>query len=226
MDNKNNFNEDRFKSFKKFLAEKISNEEIKNIIPDAQEVVIPPRVVVINEGENNDALYFILSGRMRIFISDQEGRVVTLSALEAGDYFGEIVLDGGRRTASIEAATEARLLIVPGPQVGRLLKDNHDFTLQLLASTLKKVRGLSHRVREFALLTVYGRFTSFLDEHTVKQEDGTAVLTPTFTLVEIAQHISASREMVSRLLHDLVEGGYIRREKRQIIVLRKLPAQW
>src|SRR5260221_528546 len=57
--------------------------------------------VVVSEGDETDSLYILLSGRVKAFVSEEDGREVVLSTVGVGDYFGEMVLDGGPRSASI-----------------------------------------------------------------------------------------------------------------------------
>jgi CRP/FNR family transcriptional regulator, cyclic AMP receptor protein len=56
--------------------------------------------VVVNQGDETDSLYILLSGRVKAYVSEEDGREVVLSTVGVGDYFGEMVLDGGPRSAS------------------------------------------------------------------------------------------------------------------------------
>ena len=58
-------------------------------------------VIVVSEGDATDSLYVVLSGREKAFVSDENGKEITVNTIGAGDYFGELVLDGGARSASI-----------------------------------------------------------------------------------------------------------------------------
>ncbi|HET9978396.1 MAG TPA: cyclic nucleotide-binding domain-containing protein, partial [Burkholderiaceae bacterium] len=61
--------------------------------------------LIIEEGTQGDTLYLLLSGRVRAFSSDARGREVVYGVYGAGDYFGEMSLDGGPRSASVIADT-------------------------------------------------------------------------------------------------------------------------
>ena len=60
--------------------------------------------IVVNEGDASSSLYIVLSGRLKVFATSDEGRDVVLADVGPGDYFGEISLDGGQRSASVMAA--------------------------------------------------------------------------------------------------------------------------
>jgi len=57
--------------------------------------------VVINEGDETDSLYIILSGKVKVYLADESGKEVVLNTAGPGSYFGEMVLDGGPRSASV-----------------------------------------------------------------------------------------------------------------------------
>ena len=64
----------------------------------------PKNSVLISEGDRSNTLYFILSGRVKVYVSDDEGREFILNTLQIGDYFGELgILDDDNRTASVMA---------------------------------------------------------------------------------------------------------------------------
>jgi len=67
----------------------------------------PKNAVVINEGDQTDSLYILLSGRAKVFVSEEDGREAVLSTIREGDYFGELVLDGGPRSASVMTSSRA-----------------------------------------------------------------------------------------------------------------------
>ena len=46
------------------------------------------------------------------------------------------------------------------------------------------------------------------------------------TQQEIADRVGASRDMIGKLMKDLVAGGYLAVEERTITILRKLPTGW
>src|SRR5919206_4039392 len=74
--------------------------------------VFPKNAIIVNEGDETDSVYVLLSGRARVYVSNAEGREVQLNVIGAGEYFGEVTLDGGARSASVQALEECRCVIV------------------------------------------------------------------------------------------------------------------
>lgn len=182
-------------------------------------------VVVVSEGDVTDSLYVVISGRVKAFVSDDSGKEVVVNTIGAGDFFGELVLDGGARAASIMTLEPSRLFVIPQPDVDVLLASHPDFAKSLMHKLIGKVRSLTARVLDLSLKDVYGRLVKFLEENAVEQ-GGRRIVAGRMTQSEIAAHIGGSREMVSRILRDLGAGGYVSVEAKQIILHRKLPPHW
>ena len=185
----------------------------------------PKNAVLVNEGDATDALYVILSGRVKAFVSDEDGAELVLNTIEAGDYFGELVLDGGMRSASVMALEACRIFVIPRGDVEGLLERNPAFARDLMHKLIGRVRSLTSKVMDLALKDVYGRFVSFIDEHAVEQ-DGIRQVPERLTQHDIAVRIGGSREMVSRIIKELAAGGYISIDSKRVIVHKKLPAKW
>ena len=182
-------------------------------------------VVVVNEGDETDSLYVLLSGRVKVFCTGDDGREVVLHTIEAGDYFGELVLDGGPRSASVMTLDTCRLFVIPQGDVEGLLAANPLFARNMLEKLIARVRSLTAKVRDLALKDVYGRFVRFVEENAV-DSDGARTIPERLTQSDIAARIGGSREMVSRIVRDLTAGGYIAIDAKHIRILKKLPANW
>jgi CRP/FNR family cyclic AMP-dependent transcriptional regulator len=182
-------------------------------------------VVIVSEGDVTDSLYVVLSGRVKAFVSDDSGKEVVVNTIGAGDFFGELVLDGGARAASIMTLEPSRFFVIPQSDVEALLAGNPEFAKNLMRKLIGKVRSLTARVLDLSFKDVYGRLAKFLEESAVER-DGRRVVAERLTQSEIASHIGGSREMVSRILRDLAAGGYVSVEAKQIILHRKLPSHW
>jgi CRP/FNR family cyclic AMP-dependent transcriptional regulator len=172
-----------------------------------------------------DSLYVVLSGRVKAFVSDENGREAVVNTIGVGDYFGELVLDGGPRSASIMTLEPCKLYVIPQADVERLLAGNPAFARDLLRKLIGKVRSLTARVADLSLKDVYARLVKFIDENAVEAA-GRRVIPERLTQSEIAARIGGSREMVSRILKDLAAGGYVAIESKQIAVLKNLPSHW
>jgi CRP/FNR family cyclic AMP-dependent transcriptional regulator len=179
--------------------------------------------VVINEGEAGDSLYVILSGRVRIFLTNDDGREMTLDTRDPGDMIGEMSLDGGLRSASIMCLEPTTFSIVSRAALRQAIVANPDFALHVISNLIGRVRQTTDLVKNLGLLDVYGRVAGLLLKLATEQ-DGRLIVTEKLTQQEIADRVGASRDMVNRIFKELTAGGYLSVERRQIIINRKPPA--
>jgi CRP/FNR family cyclic AMP-dependent transcriptional regulator len=182
--------------------------------------------VVINEGDKGDALFVLLQGRVKVFSTDQDGREITYGEVRAGDYFGELSLDGGPRSASVQTLEPSVCSLVGRPDVQEHMASDPEFALGLVTQVIRRARTATEAARNMALLDVYGRVIATLESQDGPGRPEAPVLLTQITHQAIASRIGASREMVSRLLKDLEKGGYIELGVKRITLKKKLPARW
>ena len=104
----------------------------------------PKNSVLLDEGDRTDVLYLVRTGRVKIFVADENGRELLLNVIGPGEYFGEIALDGGPRSAAAVTLEPCTLLVIPGADVKRLLKADPEFALSLIFK-LKRLPCLVRR---------------------------------------------------------------------------------
>jgi CRP/FNR family cyclic AMP-dependent transcriptional regulator len=105
------------------------------------------------------------------------------------------------------------------------VKKSPEFALHLVQKLIRRVRTLTNDVKSLALMDVYGRVARMLLDLATEHE-GTLVIEKRPTQQEMANRVGASREMISRILGDLANGGYISVERDRITIARTLPRHW
>jgi CRP/FNR family cyclic AMP-dependent transcriptional regulator len=188
----------------------------------------PKKTVVINEGEIGDNLFVLLKGSVKVFSMDENGREITYGRIHSGDYFGEMSLDGGPRSASVITLEPCTCAVLSRSDVSEHLVDEPGFAINLVVQVIRRARSATEAARNMALLDVYGRLIAVLEEHddVTTHDTATGLTLESITHQDIASRVGASREMVSRLLKDLEKGGYIEMGTKRITLLKKLPARW
>jgi CRP/FNR family transcriptional regulator, cyclic AMP receptor protein len=184
--------------------------------------------IIVNEDELGDSMYILLQGRVRVFGAATNGKEITFGTILTGDFFGEMSLDGGSRSASVEALEPCLCAVVPNSQILAFARDQSEFAITLIQTTILRARAATQAARDLALLDVYERLAQTLNHLAkVSTTDNTPkTIAPLITHAELAAHVGASREMVSKLMKDLERGGYVQVNTRQITLLKKLPARW
>ena len=183
------------------------------------------RATLINEGDTTDSLFILLSGRVKVYVSSDDGRDMVLAELGPGEYFGELSLSGEKRSASVQALEPCSCCVVQGGQLRQFLVEHPDFALHLTRKMAHMVRRLTEQVKSLALQDVYGRVVRALTELS-DPVGNERVLRHKLTQQEIAERVGSSREMVNRVMKDLVTGGYVTLRDGLHVIHGKLPHAW
>lgn len=202
-------------------------------VPDALDALIKDGVlrryrksgVIISEGDAGTSFFILLEGTVRIYSQDEHGRELNFGQLEPRALFGEMALEGGTRTASVEAMTPCVCAEVPYALLKSRLAESPDFAFLLISTLIGRSRSATESAKNLALKTVYQRVVELLEKESV-QEDGSRVLPRKMTQQEIANTVGASRDMISKIMKDLTIGKYIEVAEKRITILKDLPSRW
>jgi CRP/FNR family cyclic AMP-dependent transcriptional regulator len=169
----------------------------------------PRSTTVLAAGDLTDSLYIVLSGRLKVMMSDAEGKEVILSILGPGEFFGEMgLIDDSPRSASVVAIESCELLSITKRDFKKCLAENFEMAMAVMRGLVRRLREADRKIGSLALLDVYGRVARLLLDMSETVE-GEKVVTKRLPKQDIAKMIGASREMVSRVMKDLQMGGYI-----------------
>ena len=185
----------------------------------------PKGAIIITEGDPSDSLYVILSGRVKVYLSDGAGHEVVLAVHGPGTYVGEMAFDNAPRSASVVTLEPCSLSVLSGKQFKEFVIAKPEAAVHLIRNLIHRTRVASESIRNLALLDVYGRVARLLLD-LAQEKDGRLVIDQPYTQQELAQRVGCSREMISRIFKDLVAGGYIKLEGRRIRIEHPLPKRW
>jgi CRP/FNR family transcriptional regulator, cyclic AMP receptor protein len=186
--------------------------------------------VLIHEGDVGQTVFIILAGRLRAYSASALGdKEITYGTYGPGDYVGEISLDGGPRSASVDAQEATLCSVVTRRSIEQYLSENPSFAFELLAKVSHRARNATLSAKQMALEDVYGRLRRLLLAAAQPQADGSQLIQPCPTHKAIAASIGCGREMVSRVLKQLEHGGYVlpaTQGQRGLRIVRSLPMRY
>jgi len=181
--------------------------------------------VLIEEGDRGDTLYIVLSGRVRVYSSNEAGREVSYGTYGAGEYHGEMSLDGGTRSASVITLEATLCSVVTRATLEAFIAERPSFAFELMAKIIRRARAATLSTKQLALNDVYGRLKALLESH-AEGDTLPRTLNERLTHQDMSSRIGCSREMVSRLMKDLQRGKYIDHEGSVTRLLAALPPRW
>ena len=182
----------------------------------------PRDSAVIAAGDPTDALYIVISGRLKVVMSDNEGREAILAILNRGDFFGEMgLIDQAPRSASVVTLEACELLTITRTDFMKCLQKNFDLAMNVIRGLVGRLREADKKIGSLALMDVCGRVARLLMEM-AETVDGQKVVTTKLPKKQIAKMIGASREMVSRVMKEMETSGHIEVREHGILLRESL----
>jgi CRP/FNR family transcriptional regulator, cyclic AMP receptor protein len=194
----------------------------------------------IFEGDPGGAVYILLKGELRAFGGDDDERELTYGLYGPGQVVGEMSLDGGARSANVEATAPSVVVLVTRQTLVGYLREQPDFAFELLAQVITRAREATSKLHRMALTDAYGRLKRLIEDERLRQQAAQpagqlsqAASQPAFQLAfqlamthgAIAKVLGCTRERVSHLLKGLERAGYVSLAKGQVTVHKPLPAR-
>ena len=167
--------------------------------------------IVFSQGDAGDALYAVVTGRVRISAGAADGREIYLNIMEPGDTFGEIaLLDGGTRTASATATIPSELVSIRRDHFFGLLEREPKVALELLRLCGERLRWTSGLVEDAALLNASARLAKrLLSLGQLHGEHGANGVVLRISQEELASFLGVSRQVVNQHLQDWKASGWV-----------------
>ncbi len=182
----------------------------------------PRNSTVVAAGDPSDALYIVISGRLKVTISDKEGREAILAILNQGDFFGEMgLIDQAPRSATVVTIESCELLTITRTDFMKCLQKNFDLAMNVIRGLVERLRQADNKIGSLALMDVCGRVARLLMEM-AETVDGQKVVTKKLPKQQIAKMIGASREMVSRVMKEMETSGHIEVRAHRILLRESL----
>jgi len=180
--------------------------------------------IIVEQGKKTNALFILLNGRARVMTADSRGREVILATLHPGDHIGEMsLIDNEPHSATVRAEVQTDVLMLGRLEFARCLPENSSMAYAIMRGLVQRLRHADRKIESLALMDVYGRVArSLLEaaEAAGETEDGMLLIRDKISRQDIAKMVGASREMVSRVMKDLEERGFIKTQDNGLILIK------
>jgi CRP/FNR family cyclic AMP-dependent transcriptional regulator len=194
-----------------------TEEQLAGMVPQMQHRSYRARTCIVRAGEIADGLHVILSGQVKLLVDDGDGHQAILAVLGANDFFGEVgLIDDGPRFADVYSQQDCEILYIPREVLFGWLETDCRAAVSLLRTVTARLAEAQRKIVNLALVDVYGRVARLLLDTGLDMNGEWLVQAGS---EQIASMVGASREMVSRVVKDMITRGVVRRHKRKLIVL-------
>ena len=192
------------------LFANLTLEQVEDLAGNVTKRKIKKGEDVVQQGEISNALYLILSGRAHVVKTDSKGKEVILATLKAGDYIGEMsLIDNEAHSATVQADTQMDVLVLGREDFTRAVNANITIMAAVMRGLVQRLRTADQKIVSLALMGVYGRVANVLLDMAEPVDKGEMLIREKVSRSDLSKMVGASREMVSRVMKDLEERGFI-----------------
>ncbi|MBM7556672.1 Crp/Fnr family transcriptional regulator [Halanaerobacter jeridensis] len=200
----------------------LSTEELQEIKAIMQEKNYAKNEMIFMEGAEANNFYIILTGLVKVFKTDEQGREKTLSLLGNKDFFGEMaLLDNNSRSASVQAIDESKIFKISRKKFKRLVTEYPEISLKIIATLSQRLRNSNQQIQNLTFKQVKGRLLDSLkqlaDKYGVEQENG-ILINKKITHQELANLVGTTRATITKLLGELIEEDKVEIKNRYLIL--------
>ena len=178
---------------------------------------------IFNEGDDGQALYIIVRGKIKLARTARDGRENLLGLLGVGDMLGELsVFDPGPRLARAHAVEDSTVYELPKAVLDEWLDTHLEMSRPIMRALAQRIRRTSNTMADLVFSDVPGRVAKAildLGHRFGRMERGHIMVRHGLTQEELAQLVGASRETVNKALADFAARGWVRREGRAVVLL-------
>jgi CRP/FNR family cyclic AMP-dependent transcriptional regulator len=209
------------------LLDALSPDERRQVMAQAIKRTHARGTTILRRGDPGTGMIVVTSGRVRVGVTSEDGREITLGILGPGDVLGDMaLLDGEARSADAVALEDCAVLVLERSRFLRLLHDTPELSLRLLAVVTQRLRRANLALEDIALLPLEQRLARLLIR--LARDYGKAAQPGVRIELKLSQRdlsalVGASREKVNRQLRIWEEAGTI--EKDQGYLLLRHPAR-
>ncbi|NND91359.1 MAG: Crp/Fnr family transcriptional regulator [Granulosicoccus sp.] len=209
------------------LFEHLTEQQLADLAAQSRELSFRKNAILMTEGDVGESMYVVKNGTVKVYVSDEDGRELVLYQQGPGAVIGDIsLLDDEPRSASVSTLEPCTLLMIGKQAFLDCLRASPEMAINIIRSLTQRLRDATEGSRSLALDNVYRRLADKLQELSSSGSAEEPALPRKYSHQELGNMIGASREMVGKVMAELLKGEYIDVRDGRIHLLRKLPRNW
>lgn len=179
--------------------------------------------IILMEEEVGTALFVIISGKVKVARTSNDGREVILTILSESDFFGEMaILDGLTRSATVTALEDSEVFVIQRTEFLKLLQQHPEISISLLYELTTRLRAADMKIKSLSLKDAEGKVATVIlqiadDRGKIKQ--GIVEIEKLPLQQDLANMAGTSRETISRTLHSFAKKGLVELDGSKLRIL-------
>ncbi|MFC0015921.1 MULTISPECIES: Crp/Fnr family transcriptional regulator [Allobacillus] len=211
-----------FKQFPVFSG--LTDDELGEVAEISNHRIFPKGTNIFIEGEERKAVYFILSGLVKVYKVNEKGQEQIISFLHSDEMFPHVgFFDETPYPATAVTINKVELLSIPIEEFEILMLRKPEISIKVMRVMGKKLLEMQNRIQSITTQSVFSRIIStllrFSKELGEQQEDGTILIRMPMTNTDLASLIGVTRESVNRTLNRLKKEGIVTHSRKEISIL-------
>lgn len=178
--------------------------------------------IVYHPGDEDDSLYYVKEGRVKLAYLDESGRKLTLAIVGEGEIFGEMVLVGQhRRELLAQAIQDARIYEIERARFLELIQREPWLALKILELFGQRTREIERKLEDLVFKDIPTRLSrqllKLIEEHGRRTPEGIQIDFK-ITHKELADMIGSARENTTSALNLLEREGILDKRRYRIVI--------
>jgi len=205
------------------IFERLSDDDLRTLEQRSRSTTFRRGSPIYLPSERAEAVFLLARGRVKICNITPDGKQSILALIDPGELFGELAIysDGAARDEYAEAADPTTVVMIPGPEIQRLMETRIDLSLGITKLIGMRRQRIERRLKNLLFRSNLERLTHLILELVEQYGHDTPngmEITIKLSHQDLANIIGSTRESVTVLLGQLERNGLIRRSRRKLVV--------
>lgn len=203
----------------------LDDGELDALLALSKPVTVKARSEVCRKGEPGDALYIVITGKLKVGAQSEDGREAILAILEDGETFGEMsLLDGRSRSANVVAVQDSELLVIQRRDFLQYLEHHPKVSISLLGMLCERLRLMDGLMEDMRFLDIRSRLAKALSrlalQHGRTMGNGSIRIDLKLSQEDLGSLICATRESVNKHLKAWEDEGVLNVSQNSFVIHR------
>lgn len=191
------------------LFKELSAESLNLLCAACQIIQIERGDNLFERGEDVEAFYYLIEGRLKIFAMSKDGSEKVIHIIQPGESFAEAAMFlGATAPVNTQALQKSAILLVPKSTILKLIENTPSVALQMLGGMSMRMHRLIHEIKSLALQSATERVVGYLLQLSGDHPEAKNITLPA-TKQTIASLLNLTPETLSRTLAKLEQNGLI-----------------